>query len=525
MDIWDKIDAIIDKRNNESQNDSTQKVVKKKIDISLKIYHTRSGTYIDISNIPMEFIKKIKNYYTISNKNIMGYFEHTSLWQHKGTKLYVPRFGSHFLDKKFKNVLFDNKITCDNPLPDMTYTGKLNAGNQEVVFAEIMSKFSTENIEKGRAGLIINLQAGQGKTFLAMYMMGQLKVRTLVVVHNENMLNQWFNLLTEKFPNNTTGKYYGKKKILGDNMVGIINSLVKNEINIKGLDNTNPIDFFSRFDLIILDECHLYSSKENRKIYNVAQTPYMLGLSATPDENDRGWDKINNWCVGPVLTASELPGFVSNETAFKGVVTKVSYSGHPSFTETIVNEKLDLVSVPLMVEQLCCDPYRLQMIIDLVLEQHKKGMNVLVFADRRSYLAKILENLEKNKLTGTILDNEDDVKNSIEAFNIMGGSSEKEFDLAKEKGNIILSTYQYMSTGISIQRLNSIVLTTPRKSKSRQIINRIFRLGSDESITRQIVDIVDVKISLKNQWYKRKEYYDEQCFTINEQKKNWKEFE
>jgi superfamily II DNA or RNA helicase len=89
-------------------------------------------------------------------------------------------------------------------------------------------------------------------------------------------------------------------------MIGIINSLVKDEMNIKGMESKDPIDFFKMFDLVIFDEVHLYSSTSNRKIYNVAQMPFMIGLSATPDENDKQLDKVNNWCVGPVLKTSEL---------------------------------------------------------------------------------------------------------------------------------------------------------------------------------------------------------------------------
>ncbi len=539
MDILDKINEIIDKHATTNKQETKtinsetikqnigNKTGKNKYNIPLNIYHTRGGTYIDITGFPQEIIKKIKNYYTISNKNILGYIEHTSVWTHKGNKLYIPRFGSCLLNNKFSNINFTNGITCNNPLPNMTYLGKLNEGNQEIVFDNIINKFRA-NYDSGMAGAILNLQAGMGKTFISLKLISELKCRTLVVVHNENMLNQWYKLLVDNFPNNTTGKYYGKNKTLGDNMVGIINSLVKEELSIKSMGgNITPRTFFDMFDLVIFDEVHLYSSKENRKIYNVAQSPYMIGLSATPDEHEKNWDKINEWGVGPVLTASNLEGFVLNEVKFKGHVTKVCYSGPPEYTEQITNAKLDLVSVPLMIEQLADDPYRFYMLMDLIMDQYNKGMNTLVFADRRSYLERILNELEFRKLEASILENDQDKKNlnGIKAFNIMGGSKESEFALAKETGNIILSTYQYMSTGISIQKLNSVILCTPRKSKSKQIINRIFRLGSDESIVREIIDIVDMKVSLKKQWYQRKLYYDEQDFTIEVKKICWKDIE
>ena len=91
-------------------------------------------------------------------------------------------------------------------------------------------------------------------------------------------------------------------------------------------------------------------------------------------------------------------------------------------------------------------------------------------------------------------------------------------ELAKEKKTVILSTYQYMATGTSIPKMNCLILATPRKSKIRQIVGRIFRLGSDYDITRQIIDIVDFKTGLKNQWYGRAKYYNEQKYSIEVRK-------
>ena len=64
--------------------------------------------------------------------------------------------------------------------------------------------------------------------------------------------------------------------------------------------------------------------------------------------------------------------------------------------------------------------------------------------------------------------------------------------------------------------MNSIILATPRKSKSRQTIGRIFRLGSNYDIEREIIDIVDWATVFKSQWYKRKLFYKEKGFPITE---------
>lgn len=325
------------------------------------------------------------------------------------------------------------------------------------------------------------------------------------------------------------------KKICGDLTVGIINSLVQDSIVLPGLSAgaASIREFYDKFDLVIFDECHEYCSTTRNTIYKIAQAPYMLGLSATPSDRDDSLDKINHWGCGPVYVAADLKEFTTSDVAFTGKVTRVCYTGHPDYTEAILNEKLDLVSVPLMIGQLCNDPYRLVMIVDLIIEQHRLGLNILVFADRRSYLELIRLELEKRATKPLIMTDDAEKKivdaalglDTIDAMRLVGGSKSADMETAKQKSNIILSTYQYFGTGVSIAKLNSVILTTPRKSKSRQFIGRIFRLGSDHTVERQIIDIVDMRVSLKNQWQTRKLYYNEQNYTIIDRKINWQIYE
>jgi len=112
----------------------------------------------------------------------------------------------------------------------------------------------------------------------------------------------------------------------------------------------------------------------------------------------------------------------------------------------------------------------------------------------------------------------------LDSTRLVGGSSEADMQNAIKTSKIIFTTYQFMGTGVSIPKLNSLILATPRKSRSRQYINRIFRLGSDYSITREIIDIVDTKVVLKSQWYKRRAYYLEQDYEISTEKYSYKDF-
>jgi superfamily II DNA or RNA helicase len=512
MSVWDKIDEILDnydpkeRRNGKKLSKSSVSLMRPADKINICI--SRVGTYIDTSSLDPEIIRKIKNYYTIRDKTIMGYEKKTTCYRHQNDALFIPRFGSQLLKNKFSNVAITNQIKKGNPIK-MDYTGEEPTFIQNLIMDELFGKwFNEENLAEGRAGAIINLQAGLGKTYLSLNLIGILQCRTLIVVHNRTILKQWKDLLEKKFPNNTVACYYGEKKAFGDIVVGVINSLVMPTID--GFDNVE--DFYAKFDFVIFDESHEYCAPGRSKIFDVCQSPYMMGLSATPEDRPDNLDKIPRWNIGPILRADKLEGYSTESAPFKGNVIQVKYNGPKRFTKSIISKKLETICVPKMIEQFAADTQRTKLIADLTMEFHQKGYNIFVFADRREFLSDINRLLEEIHLNSHILTDEKEF-DTLQSIRLVGGSKEEDMDLAKESKRIILTTYQYMSTGCSIPKMNCIILATPRRRGSRQTINRIFRLGSDYSIVRQIVDVVDWKTSLKNQWYERNEYYKSQGFT------------
>ena len=315
-------------------------------------------------------------------------------------------------------------------------------------------------------------------------------------------------------PNVNIGLWYGKKKLYLPEtqiIISIINSALK-------FENWNDIG------LCIFDEAHLYCSKGRSEIFDKCQSTYMLGLSATPEvkkEVNDGTYAIIQWNIGPILNASNLPDYTIDDIPFQGNVRLIKYYGHEDYTKTYINEILDMVSNPKMIKQLTEDPYRLKLIIKLTREIiQQPNVNLFIFANRRDYLETICEKLkDENALFMT---NEEEAK---QVMTIMGQSSDKDVYEAEQYSRIILTTYQYFGTGKSIPRMNAMIIATPFKTNSRQYIGRIFRLNSDYSIVRKIIDIVDWNTTLKSQYYARKKFYDEKQFPINIEKIKWDELE
>jgi len=450
-----------------------------------------------------EYDKKFVNYFKIKQTDINGYIKYVFNHERniKRQNYIFPRFGAmQYIAKRFVNYTFIDKLfTGDEPDAPFKWTGTYTS-NQKIIAKYILKNHFIiktnkqcdiqSNINKG---LILNLEAGQGKTFLAIGLIEKIKKKTLVVCHNKSIMFQWVKILKQAYPDNEIGCFYGKAKEDGDIIVGVINCLIMQKKS-----------FFGRFGFTILDEVHEYCSKTRKTIYKLASSQFMLGLSATPNERIDGLDNVNIWNCGNIVNAVDIPGFKMDDVQFKGEITMIKYIGHPDYTKIITNEKLEIVSFSKMINQICEDPYRLKIIVDQISHLISENKNILVFADRISYLESIQTELNKLSINGTILDTK----------KLVGGSSADDIEYAKNKSNVILSTYQYFGTGVSIQKLDSVILTTPRKRKSKQYIGRIFRLGSDENIVRKIIDIVDWSVCMKNQWYLRKKYYEEMGYPI-----------
>jgi superfamily II DNA or RNA helicase len=545
--------------------------------LSLVGYITHRGLELDRNDIINKYqitgYKKLLKKFVIRYKSPIGtFYIEKKNYTVKDNILILPRFASTDLlnCKIISNII--NHIEYGHNI-DFVYIGEPTY-NQQIVIDYIFNNIYTEsNKSKGLCGLTLNAQAGSGKTFLAMNIINRLNLKTLIIVPNTYLLNQWVELLSKFFPNNKIGQYYGKKKEDGDIIVSIINSLVndeyifdeviisdiicdnikcnniakynfedeskpifctkhkcKNMIKIRNQKVTkNYIEFFKEFGFVILDESHIYCTDSFKIVYNRFQSTYMLGLSATPDERNNKCDIISHLNIGKVLKADEIEGYKKDNTKFNATVTLLRYNGPDEYVNTHINETTKMICVPKIIEDIINDPYRNQLIIDQLIELFNLKLNIFVFSERRSHLEHLYElfntTIKKNNDNIDIDSNlsipELNINNNIVLY---GNSSDDDIDTAKNNSNIIFTTYAYSSTGISINRMTALILTTPRRSKSVQIIGRIFRLNdinNDEE--RIIIDLIDNKSVLKNQLYERMKAYKERDCIIQKKEINYNE--
>jgi type I site-specific restriction endonuclease len=504
---------------------------------------TYRGIEIDIEKFKSKFgikgYKAILRKFTVRYKSPIGtfYIEKKNYISDK-TKLILPRFSTEklikagIIGKPIINIEHEKNNIELNYLGSPTY-------NQSVIANHILNNYYCEEKKNiGQCGLTAFMEAGSGKTFLAMYIMSILKVKTLIITPNTYLLNQWKQTLEEFIENPNIGVYYGKEKKDGDIVIGIINSLSKDEMEWtegkgknKKITTMKSKDYYKKFDLVILDESHLYCTDSFKKIYQLAQRPYMLGLSATPNENTNGLDIISHLNIGEVLNCKDLEGYENTNNDFSSEVKVIKYKGPDELSQNRLLESNGMISTVLMLEDLINDNCRNNMIVKEIEEMLSKTKNIFVFSDRRQHCEALEELLflkakENNKEFKIEIEETENNEDQIIVKVVMyGGVCINTIEKAKIEANVIFTTYSYSSTGVSIDHMTGLILATPRKSKARQIVGRVFRNNKKfQSDDRYIVDIVDINNVFKNQYRYRKSAYVERNSVITSVCVEYKEF-
>jgi hypothetical protein len=369
-----------------------------------------------------------------------------------------------------------------------------------------------------------------GKTFAAMDLIGRMKLKTLVVVPNTYLLDQWVGLLTQYFPDARIGTLYGKKKQDGDIIVSIINtaadlaSFVTTEkhpiltndgkrVRYDKVQQTVVVnELLAQVGLAIFDECQMYVSKEFRKVFRRIQSRYTIGLSATPNIREDKLDVIHQSWLGPILNAETLDGYNVTSDAFVSDAKLIEYHARHEHCQFSIRED-GMIDYASIIESLITDPNRNNLIVDQIIELMMTGLYTFVFSDRRSHLELLYELLEA-RCTALGLASAIELPEAEKKVILYGGANEETIEKAKTLSTVILTTYAYSSTGVSITKMNALVLSTPRRSNMTQIINRVFRLGSDQTIKRIIIDICDAKMPIKGQIRERVKAYNQRGSTI-----------
>lgn len=333
---------------------------------------------------------------------------------------------------------------------------------------------------------ILSLHTGGGKTVCALYIASQLKVPTLVIVHNSFLRDQWEERVKMFLPLARIGRVQGDKcEVEGkDVIIAMLQTISMREI---------PIKTFSPIGLVIVDECHHIASEVFVQALPKVTSRYMLGLSATPTRKD-GLMGVAHWFLGPLLYNSD-----TGDKEDRGVHVEVyEYENDdPVFNEIIYNAQ-GVMFTTLMINKLTEHAGRTAWLVEILKDilEEAPSRQVLVLSDRVQHTKDMLAALPDD-LRGQAAILSTDVK------------ADKRAEFCSSK-RVLIATYAMCKEGFDVPTLNTLIMSTPRPDID-QIVGRILRVEkSARTINPLVVDIVDPQFRRqfqeRNGLYKKRNY-------------------
>lgn len=383
--------------------------------------------------------------------------------------------------------------------------------DQKLIISTLIARnFAPDKIASGEACALLNLGAGRGKTMIAAGLIAHLGVRAIYVVPKNPLADQ-----AEKDMRGalscSVARYCakpGKKagNVSPDVLIVVINSAI-----------LHP-EIFADRSLVIFDEVHCYCSAKRKAIFRAATLPICFGMSATTAERKDGSDivAIRELAFGGILYGDTI--LEDNTERFDCDVKIINYYGPDEHTKALTHESTDILFCHYMYQQFARDPYRVQLAMREIAELYNwvgpSGQTHLIYVFCEEIAPLTI-------MHGALSERFGDALECPEVKSLVGGIKSEQMTAIRESAHIILTTYGFSGTGISINHASAIVFLTPRKAQMKQVLARILRRGSDREIRRQVRDIVDARTPLKWQVNERKKAYEFYAMNVSELNVSW----
>ncbi len=389
-------------------------------------------------------------------------------------KYYLPRyFGEeHFGAAKEMKLAEGDNIS-------VAFNGEL----REHQWGPVNSYLDKVRATTTGGGGLLDLPCAFGKTSLSLYILSQLKKKTLVLVHKEFLFNQWIERIQQFLPGARIGKIQGPVIDIEDKdiVLGMIQSLSMKEY---------PPSVFESFGFTIIDEVHHISSEVFSNTLFKLVTKYMLGLSATMNRKD-GTSKIFKMFLGEVV-------FKENRKQDHPVVVRaVEYKIDDEEFNEIVYDFRGNPQFSTMITKLCNYNRRSEFILQVLGDMLRENPNqqVMILAHNKSLLKYLYDAIV--------------ARNIASVGYYVGGMKEAALKESESK-KVIIATYSMAAEGLDIKTLTTLIMATP-KTDIEQSVGRILR---ERHGTPVVVDVIDKHDLFQKQWAKRKTFYRKQNYKI-----------
>jgi hypothetical protein len=265
-------------------------------------------------------------------------------------------------------------VLRDEPCPgvpfDAPFRGTLRA--QQQAAAEAMLEHDTG---------VLAATTAFGKTIVAAWLITQRRVNTLVLVHRQQLLEQWIERLSAflDVPAKTIGRLGGgKKRLTGILDVALIQSLVR-----KGRVD----DRIQAYGHVVVDECHHLSARSFEMVIRRAKARFVTGLSATVTRKDGHHPIIFMQC-GPLRYRVDAKRQAAARPFVHQVIVRPT-----GFYSMIASEQDPRIEFQELCKALKNDDARNQMICADVVSSLNEGRSPLLLTERVEHLEQLAQRL------------------------------------------------------------------------------------------------------------------------------------
>lgn len=322
-----------------------------------------------------------------------------------------------------------------------------------------------------------------GKTAVAAWLIAKRTVNTLIMVHRQQLLDQWRERLAMflEIPIEEIGQIGGgKTKRTGNIDVAVIQSLHR-EQEVK--------DFVAEYGHVIVDECHHLSAFTFERVMRQVKAKFVIGLTATPTRKDGHHPIIYMQC-GPARYNLGVRT-MTDSTPFDHIVI-------PRPTDFRMADSDGDLSIQDIYAALVTDEKRNEAIVRDVVRAVESGRSPLVLTGRTDHITRL-----ESALLGKI-------RNIIVLKGGMGRKQRRNVnkvlaDIPDDDQRLILATGSYIGEGFDDARLDTLFLAMPISWKGtlQQYVGRLHRLHDNKRVV-EVYDYVDANVRMLARMYERR---------------------
>lgn len=438
--------------------------------------------WLDKNKVPAIMAHYIKNDLTIVPKAVVTWIKQKpsmKLFKVTDDLVGIPRsYYQNVLKNKPERYKFNEvvRVKEGKPFSDFESNLKLRQDDQEPLVQDVIRMTQGKPYFGGQ----IQAKTGFGKTIVMLELARRLGRKTMIVVDQENLMEQWLERINTFFPNARTGIVQSNKCQYQDKdfVVGMVQSLM-NENGDK-----YPEEFYEDFGTVLYDECHSLSTESFYTSIQRFHAKYMFGCTATPDRAD-GCQVIFRYFVGPIVAIGE------GNNVLKPIVY-VKRTGYVP-PDRLLKEEFK----PKLLTAIAESNQRTILIAKDIVKAVKTGRKCLILSDRINILQNIVSYLRCVKEEGF----------AGKTFALYLGGMTVEEKKAASKKDVICATYQVAKKGLDIVDLDTLFFATP-VSEPTQPLGRISR-PCETKKTPMAVDYVDDNLEpFKKNYKSRLRYYN-----------------